>query len=169
MNKTYKVLLVGNQGVGKSALLHRLITDAFNQKYIPTVGVEVHPIVRDNICYNFWDIAGMEKFKGLGAGYYVEAHIAIVMCDNTSKLSFKSVDKYVSQLREINPNIPILFVTNKMDVQTLGLIPDSINISVKDNIGINDIFTKMKSMLDKRKEAITTQIRQLLDELDNLQ
>ena len=77
-----KILLVGDGEAGKSYYMETLLTGTNqNKKYIPTLGVEVHPLKipteEGNIDVVVWDIAGEEKFGGLRDGYYIGADAVI--------------------------------------------------------------------------------------------
>ena len=94
----FKLLLVGDGGVGKTTLVKRHLTGEFDNKYIPTIGVEVHPLnFRTNcgdIRFNVWDTAGEEKAGAVRDGYYVSARCAIIMFDVTSRITYKSVPNW---------------------------------------------------------------------------
>jgi GTP-binding nuclear protein Ran len=115
----YKVILVGDSGVGKSTFIHRWITGEFRQKYIATIGAEVHPIPLDTnhgmYTLNIWDISGQEKFGGLRDGYYAGANAAILMFDLTNKLSFKRLREWIHDIRRVK-DIPIIICGNKSDI-----------------------------------------------------
>jgi len=85
----WKLVLVGDGGVGKTTLVKRHLTGEFEKKYIPTLGVEVHPLKFTTncgvICFNVWDTAGQEKMGGLRDGYYIQGECAIIMFDVTSR------------------------------------------------------------------------------------
>jgi GTP-binding nuclear protein Ran len=69
----FKLVFVGDGGVGKTTFVKRHLTGEFERRYIATVGVEVHPMVfftnRGQIRFNVWDTAGQEKLSGLRDGY----------------------------------------------------------------------------------------------------
>jgi len=73
---TFKCVLVGDGGTGKTTFVKRHLTGEFEKKYVATLGVEVHPLVfyttRGVIRFNVWDTAGQEKFGGLRDGYYIQ-------------------------------------------------------------------------------------------------
>mmetsp|Transcript_22294 Transcript_22294/g.62613 ORF Transcript_22294/g.62613 Transcript_22294/m.62613 type:complete len:88 (-) Transcript_22294:594-857(-) len=79
---TFKIILVGDGGVGKSTFVKRHSTGEFEKKYKATLGVEVTPLRFNTnmgpITFNCWDCAGQEKFGGLRDGYYIMAQGAIV-------------------------------------------------------------------------------------------
>jgi len=69
----FKLVFVGDGGVGKTTFVKRHLTGEFERRYIATVGVEVHPMVfytnHGAIRFNVWDTAGQEKLSGLRDGY----------------------------------------------------------------------------------------------------
>jgi GTP-binding nuclear protein Ran len=70
---TFKLVLVGDGGVGKTTFVKRHLTGEFEKKYIATRGVNVNPIIfytnHGPIQFNIWDTAGQEKLGGLREGY----------------------------------------------------------------------------------------------------
>lgn len=119
----FKIVIVGNGGVGKSTWRKSLSGEKFDAKYVPTLGAELFPIVRNTnygpITFNLWDTAGQEKYGGLRDGYYVGANGAIVMFDVSSSVTRNTVPTYVRDLRRVlTSNQPIMGVANKTDVET---------------------------------------------------
>lgn len=80
----FKVLLVGQGRCGKSSLIKRVKGAEFDKKYVPTVGVEVHPLVfntsKGKVTLYVWDCAGQEKFMGIKDGYYYTNADAAIVC-----------------------------------------------------------------------------------------
>ena len=74
----FKVVLIGDGGVGKTTFVKRHVSGEFEKKYVPTVGVSVHPLKFftnfGEITMNVWDTAGQEKYGGLRDGYYIQAN-----------------------------------------------------------------------------------------------
>lgn len=90
---TWKLILVGDGGTGKTTFVKRHISGEFEKKYVPTLGVEVHPLRFNTnygpVCFNVWDTAGQEKFGGLRDGYYIQGQCAIIMFDVTNRTTYK--------------------------------------------------------------------------------
>lgn len=117
---TFKLLLVGNPAVGKTTFVKRHRTGEFEENYIPTIGVEVHPLTfnttRGPVCFNVWDTAGQEKFGGIKEGFYLRGDCAIIMFDVTDKLTFKSVPNWLRDIATTcGTDIPICVCGNKVD------------------------------------------------------
>ena len=119
MASTYKLVLVGDEGIGKTAYVKSLITGEFEEMYMATLGAAVRLIElntnRGSIRFEVWDVAGKEKFLGSHATYCPGADCAIVMYDLTNKVSKKNVPTHIARVRESAGDIPIVVVGNKMD------------------------------------------------------
>ena len=115
--RNFKLVLVGDASVGKTTFLERHLSGAFEKKYKPTIGVEVHPLEfttnRGKLRFYTWDTAGDKKFSGLRDGYYIHAQCAIIMFDVTSRSTYDSVPAWHADLRRICPDIPIVLCGNK--------------------------------------------------------
>ena len=127
---TYKLILVGDGGVGKTAFVTRHLIGEFEKKYIATIGVEVHPLgFHTNVgqaCFNIWDTAGQEKFGGLRDGYYVRGECAIVMFDLTNKRTLRNAAKWIRDIRKTCGDIPMVLCGNKTEVADRKVAPDDV-------------------------------------------
>lgn len=116
---TFKCVLLGDGESGKSTFVRRHLTGEFTPNYIPTLGVEVHPLTfatsHGPVCFNVWDTAGQDKFGGLRTGYYIQADCAILMFDLTKKSTYLNLNKWYQDILNVCPNIPIVLVGNKFD------------------------------------------------------
>ena len=118
---TFKCVIVGDGGVGKTALLREQCGEDFDGHYIPTLGVEVVPIVynttKGSFRLNVWDCAGQEMYQGMGKAYYADVDCAIVMFDVTNRISYRNmISWYDSLVIPLGPKVPIVLVGNKSDI-----------------------------------------------------
>jgi GTP-binding nuclear protein Ran len=117
---SFKCVLMGDGGVGKSTFVKKHLTGQFETEYIPTLGVEVRPLVfntsKGPLRFNIWDTAGQKQFGGLRDGYYIGAHCAIIMFDVTSTSSYEHVSDWYHDLDHVCDQIPVVLVGNKCDL-----------------------------------------------------
>ncbi len=117
----FKLVIIGDGGVGKTTFVKRHVTGHFQKPYIPTKGAEVTPVEfhtsRGPVKFTVWDTAGQEKFGNLRECYYIDSHCAIIMFDLTARETYRNVAKWHKDLVKICPNIPICLVGNKADVK----------------------------------------------------
>lgn len=149
----FKLVLVGDGGVGKTTLVKRHLTGEFEKKYIPTLGVEVHPLRFNtncgNLCFNVWDTAGQEKFGGLRDGYYIQGNCAIIMFDVTSRITYKNVPNWHRDIIRVCENIPIVLVGNKVDIKERMVKARNIQFHRKKNLQYYDLSARSNYNFEK--------------------
>eukprot|EP01112_Ceratiomyxa_fruticulosa_P016671 TRINITY_DN507_c0_g1_i2.p1 TRINITY_DN507_c0_g1~~TRINITY_DN507_c0_g1_i2.p1 ORF type:complete len:217 (-),score=48.37 TRINITY_DN507_c0_g1_i2:346-996(-) len=143
---TFKLVLVGDGGTGKTTFVKRHLTGEFERKYVATLGVEVHPLTFHTncgpICFNVWDTAGQEKFGGLRDGYYIQGQAAIILFDVTSRITYKNVPNWHRDLVRVCENIPIVLCGNKVDVKDRKVKAKQITFHRKRGLQYYDISAK---------------------------
>lgn len=124
--KMFKLIVLGDGFVGKTAITVRYCEDRFQKEYKMTIGVNfgVKKLQYKNLNYNLqiWDIAGQERFQFLRAQYYMGAVGVILVYDVTNKLTFQNLANWASEFQEQIGNKPIVLVGNKIDLPTTGYI-----------------------------------------------
>ncbi len=118
----FKVVLVGDSGVGKTNILLRYLKNEFDTNTKATVGVEFGTkkahIENSSIKAQIWDTAGQERYRSITSAYYKGAHGALVVYDITRKSSFDSVEKWLSDLKNNGEEkMVIMVVGNKCDLE----------------------------------------------------
>ena len=118
----FKIVLIGDSGVGKTNILSRFINNEFSLTTQATVGVEFgSKIIKKGeklIKLQIWDTAGQERYKSITSAYYKGAKGALIVYDITNRFTFESVDKWVQDLNSYgDKNLTLLLVGNKSDLE----------------------------------------------------
>ncbi len=118
----FKIVLIGDSGVGKSNILSRYIRDEFSIETKSTVGVEfggkVIKIKGNTIKAQIWDTAGQERYKSITNAYYKGAKGALVVFDITRRDTFNNVDRWIGELKSNAENdVSIILIGNKTDLE----------------------------------------------------
>ncbi|CAM9925449.1 unnamed protein product [Ascophyllum nodosum] len=149
----FKLILVGDGGVGKTTFVKRHVTGEFEKKYVATLGVEVRPLPfhtnRGPIKFNVWDTAGQEKFGGLRDGYYIQGQCAIIMFDVTSRITYKNVPNWHRDLTRVCEHIPIVLCGNKVEIKDRKVKAKQITFHRKKNLQYYDISAKSNYNFEK--------------------
>ncbi|KAJ6233030.1 von willebrand factor a domain-containing protein 5a [Anaeramoeba flamelloides] len=124
----FKIVLIGDSGVGKSNLLSRFCRDEFNMESKSTIGVEFATrsmsIQNKTIKAQVWDTAGQERYRAITSAYYRGAVGALVVYDTTNYDSFQNISTWLNELRESSDNnIIIMLVGNKIDMTDSRTVP----------------------------------------------
>jgi Ras-related protein Rab-1A len=173
----FKILIIGDSGVGKSSLLLRFSDDTFTESYISTIGVDfkINHIEIDGkqIKLQIWDTAGQERFRTITSSYYRGAHGIIIVYDVTDAESFENIKEWLDEVNRYSyKDVIKILVGNKCDKEDKRVIStfsgeeyaqlkniDFIETSAKDSHNVNEIFYRIaekikKSMKENMKENI---------------
>uniref|UniRef100_A0A0N4Z7E6 Ras-related protein Rab-35 n=1 Tax=Parastrongyloides trichosuri TaxID=131310 RepID=A0A0N4Z7E6_PARTI len=164
----FKLLIIGDSGVGKSSLLLRFADNTFSQNYITTIGVDFK--IRTITCngkkikLQIWDTAGQERFRTITSTYYRGTHGVVVVYDVTSAESFSNVKRWLHEIDSNCDSVEKILVGNKADDPERRVVlksdaekfANSMNIqffetSAKENINVDDMFSCItKLVLDAK-------------------
>ncbi|KAM9415965.1 ras-related protein Rab-25-like isoform 2-T2 [Salvelinus alpinus] len=127
-NFVFKVVLIGESGVGKSNLLSRFTQNEFNHDSRTTIGVEfsTRTVQLDNFAIKaqIWDTAGLERYRANTSAYYRGAVGALLVYDITKHLTYESVERWLKELYDhTEPHMVVMLVGNKCDLDTLRTVP----------------------------------------------
>lgn len=166
--KIIKVVLLGSSGVGKSSILHRYITDEWDENAQTTLGAAFmdKKVNYEGIQFKFqiWDTAGQEKYAPLAQMYYRDANVAILVYDITNRDSFTNLQDWQRELSDKGPkDIVVAIVGNKSDLErgqdSLGSEGEKYarersalfaKTSAKQNVGIKELFDSLCAQLIKK-------------------
>eukprot|EP01083_Nonionella_stella_P090986 254312_1 len=162
----FKLVLIGDSGVGKSCLLLRFADDAFTESYISTIGVDFRfrtvKIDKKTVKLQIWDTAGQERFRTITSAYYRGADGIIMVYDVTSQDLFDHVNDWLKEVnRYASEGTCKLLVGNKSDRTTDKVVTAEQAKEFADDIGIPFLETSAKSAANV-EEAFLTMASELI-------
>ncbi|KAF9144623.1 Ras- protein Rab-11A [Mortierella sp. GBA39] len=124
----FKVVLIGDSGVGKSNLVSRFTRNEFNLESKSTIGVEFTTrsiqVDAKTIKAQIWDTAGQERYRAITSAYYRGAVGALLVYDIAKHATYENVGRWLKELRDhADNNIVIMLVGNKSDLRHLRAVP----------------------------------------------
>ncbi|KAH9256634.1 Ras-like GTP-binding protein YPT1 [Batrachochytrium salamandrivorans] len=162
----FKLLIIGDSGVGKSCLLLRFADDVFTESYISTIGVDFKirtlELQGKTLKLQIWDTAGQERFRTITSSYYRGAHGIIVVYDVTDAESFQNVSQWMHEIeRYASSGVNKLLVGNKSDLTAKRQVTYEQAKEFADSLGMEFIETsaKQSSNVDRAFTTIATEIK----------
>lgn len=119
--RIFKVVFVGDSGVGKSSFIHRFCNDNFNPSFSATIGVDfqVKSLILggQHIVLQLWDTAGQERFRSITKQYFRKADGVVIMYDVNCESTFTNVRNWMESVQEgVEEGTIILLIGNKTDM-----------------------------------------------------
>ena len=161
----YKVIVVGDAGVGKTSLARRYTTGQFDESYLFTLGVDfftkqIKLKGNLNIKLVIYDTGGQERFDFIRGLYFEGAAGAVIAYDITDQRSFSRVNHWQQQVYQRCEGVPLILVACKSDLEDQRVISTDegqelakqekmvfIESSSKDGIHVNDVFEKLATSI----------------------
>ncbi|XP_068690789.1 ras-related protein Rab-10-like [Montipora capricornis] len=118
----FKILLLGDAGVGKTSLMWRFSEDVFKRTYISTIGIDFKlrtiEMEGKRVRLQIWDTAGQERFHAISVSYYRSAMGIVLVYDITRRHSFENISKWLRNINEhAKDDVVKLLVGNKSDLE----------------------------------------------------
>jgi len=156
----FKLLLIGDSGVGKSCLLLRFADDTYMESYISTIGVDfkIRTIELDGktIKLQIWDTAGQERFRTITSSYYRGAHGIIIVYDVTDMETFNNVKTWLSEIdKYATDSVNKLLVGNKCDLVVKKAVDYNTAKDYADTLGIPFLETSAKNATNVEQAFMT--------------
>jgi small GTP-binding protein len=120
---SYKFIIIGSSGVGKTAILKRLVEGSFTEDSQSTIGVEFDAavlVINDRkVKLQIWDTAGQERFRSISKAYYRNAVGVILVFDITDRKSFDDLNSWLNDIHTLcDTNAVIQLIGNKADMKS---------------------------------------------------
>ncbi|KAF7663235.1 hypothetical protein LDENG_00216170 [Lucifuga dentata] len=173
MAKTYdylfKLLLIGDSGVGKTCLLFRFSEDSFNTTFISTIGIDfkIRTIELDGkrVKLQIWDTAGQERFRTITTAYYRGAMGIMLVYDICNEKSFENIKNWIRNIEEhASSDVEKMVLGNKCDMTDRRQVSKDRGEKLAIDYGVKFLETSAKSSLNV-EEAFYSMGRDILHNL----
>ena len=183
----YKIILLGNEEVGKTVFFKKLLTGEFRDKNIKSIGIdkknyefeiniENKKVKKNkNLGFNLYDLTGIEKFRSITVTYIKHSDGIIIMYDLTNRNSFDSIENWINIIKELIPSFDgitkyvIMLIGNKLDliddkVKTRQVTEEEAKILCEKH---NIIWGGEKSFKNMNKNEIEEMMKEFIKEIYN--
>jgi len=165
----FKVVLIGDSGVGKSNLLSRFTRNEFSLESKSTIGVEfaTRSINVDGkmIKAQIWDTAGQERYRAITSAYYRGAVGALLVYDITRHVTFENVERWLKELRDhTEHNIVVMLVGNKSDLRHLRAVSteDAQTFAEREGLYFTETSALESTNVENAFKQVLTQIYRIV-------
>lgn len=172
----FKILLLGDSGVGKSSLLLRYTKNEFISDLRSTIGVEfaLKYLTIDNfqLKVQIWDTAGMERYRSITNAYYKGAKGVIVVYDICRKKSFENVDKWIDDFKsKADDDAVIILIGNKSDLDEKREVSkeEAESKAQKNKFGFMETSAKDNNNVQKAFETLFHEIVKIYKNKNNIE
>ena len=172
----FKILLLGDSGVGKSSLLLRYTKNEFISDLRSTIGVEfaLKYLTIDNfqLKVQIWDTAGMERYRSITNAYYKGAKGVIVVYDICRQKSFENVDKWIDDFKsKADDDAVILLIGNKSDLDEKREVSkeEAESKAQKNKFGFMETSAKDNNNVQKAFETLFHEIVKIYKNKNNIE
>ena len=168
-----KCLIIGDSGIGKSAMMIRFTDDIFKFQFISTIGVDFKIKTIDykdkKIKFQIWDTAGQERFRTITSSYYHGADVVLICYDVTDKETFNNLEKWLDEIKQYSATLPQIILCgtkNDLEIKRAVLYNEGkefaqknnmlfFETSSKNNVNITEIFNSIADAYVEKKNIFT--------------
>ncbi|KAG8497714.1 hypothetical protein CXB51_007267 [Gossypium anomalum] len=165
----FKIVLIGDSGVGKSNLLSRFTRNEFCLESKSTIGVEFATrtlqVEGRTVKAQIWDTAGQERYRAITSAYYRGALGALLVYDVSKPTTFENVSRWLKELRDhADSNIVIMLIGNKTDLKHLRAVSTEDGQSYAEKEGLSFIETSALEAINVEKafQTILSEIYRIM-------
>lgn len=167
----FRLLLVGNSGVGKTCILIRFVENTYSESYLNTIGIDfkIRTVIVDGkrIKFQIWDTAGQERFYSITGACYRRALGIMLVYDVTNEASFMNITKWMDKIAEnANKEVAKILVANKCDLDGKRRISQEAGESLADALEIS--YIEVSALSNRNvEEAFISLARNILRRTSN--
>jgi len=168
--KRTKIVLLGDQSVGKTSLITRFMYDTFDNTYQATIGIDFLSktlyLEDRTVRLQLWDTAGQERFRSLIPSYIRDSSVAIVVFDITNRQSYLSTSKWIDDVRSERGNdVIIVLVGNKADLSEKRQV--TVEEATQKATQMNIMFMETSAKAGHNVKSLFKKIAMSLPGMDN--
>ncbi len=162
---TFKILLIGDMGVGKTSIISKYVDDRFNSYHLSTIGIDFKTkylkVNNQKYKLQIWDTAGQERFRTITSSYYRGAHGIIIIFDSSIEDGFKNVSDWLENLdRYLTNRNPIKFlVSNKCDKKSKVNLTEIKKFATDHDLNFYQTSTKTGEGLHRMFSDLTAKMK----------
>ena len=165
-NLSFKIIVIGNSGVGKSSLSIQAARHTFAENYFATVGVEFFTmnikLQNKVIKLQIWDTCGQEIYRSLISNFYRNSSLAVIVYSITDSSSFDSIDNWVKELKaNSSPDIKVFLIGNKIDLEDQRVVSTEQGKMLQNDYNL-DLFVESSAREGHNTEYIFAQAAKVL-------
>ncbi|KAK8882821.1 hypothetical protein M9Y10_045464 [Tritrichomonas musculus] len=172
---SFKFIIIGSSGVGKTAILKRLVEDTFSSDSQSTIGVEFDSTVIEvdgqQVKLQIWDTAGQERFRSIAKAYFRNAVGVILVFDITERKTFDDVNMWLNDVHSLcDPTAVCILIGNKADLSENRVVTLSeaeqfaqhhqlnyLETSAMNGENVSEAFTKVATQIYRKGVKTTNQ------------
>jgi Ras-related protein Rab-8A len=169
----FKLLLIGDSGVGKTSVLFRFSDDAFNSTFISTIGIDFKirtiELGDKKIKLQIWDTAGQERFRTITTAYYRGAMGILLVYDITNEKSFENIKTWIKNIEQhASADVEKMILGNKCDMEDKRKISTEQGKQLADEYGVKFMETSAmnRTNVEQAFTEIATDIKCKMDARD---
>lgn len=122
---SYKIVLTGDEYVGKTAVVRRFVHDEFTEDYLPTLGFQIFiktiEVNDTSVDLQIWDVGGQSKFEYVRKSYINFSRGFFLVYDISNHASFEHLASWLAEVRECCPTVPFVILGNKADLADVNV------------------------------------------------
>jgi len=168
----FKIVVIGDCGIGKTSLVQRFKSGGFTDRYTNTIGVDfaMKTVIVDGkrVKLQIWDTAGQERFRTITQSYYRSANGVVLVYDVTKRSSFLNLQRWIDEVRRFTANVTWILIGNKCDMESLReveraeavamaeVIPEILLVletSAKENTNVEQCFVELATELKNQQSG----------------
>ena len=165
---SFKIIVIGDSGVGKSCLTTQAVRNNFEEFYTATVGFEFLTFnmrINNNVLkLQIWDTCGQEVYKSLISNFYRNSSLALILYAINNKESFQHAETWLNDLKnQANPNVKVFLVGNKSDLEKDRKVTFEQGKEFANQYGMKFFETSAKESTNVQ-EAFVTMTKEIIKE-----